>query len=314
MNNLPQGFYVDHLYCFPIGPSGSQEFYYLPTAPSIEVVGNEVKASLLNSDDAAVLALQIIWEADANTIDKAKSEIRNRYPDLSLINLNVANLRGVTATLNINKNGKVLHSIGPINTSGPNVFRVALQDTLRASEKEAVLNTFDAGKTGIITITYNSELHLNEVADAEFVGDLAEEVKALAPREVVEKGHWGKKDKVVLTPSPSLQECKDDVNKSIANKSLIIQHKNSANVSQQAKDTVSQELINDIAQRIFSKIKQMGKNAQYMSSFAISIKKTEPESIKFDLNNSYDLEETITTNGGQKLIKNSSTSIPEPKR
>ncbi|MCG7564562.1 hypothetical protein [Pseudoalteromonas sp. McH1-42] len=304
MNNLPIGFYVDNLYCFPVGPSGSQRFCYLPTTPRIEVLGNEVKARILNSDDAAVLALQIVWEADTDTIEKAKSEIKNRYPELSFINLSLADFRGVTATLNINKNDKVIYSIGPINTSGPDMFRAAFQDTLKSAEKEAVLNAFNTGESGVITIVYDGYLKLNEIADAEFDGDLATEIKALAPREVEEKGKgfFSKKHKI-LTPSPSLQECKDAVGKAIENKSLIIQHKDSANVSKKAKDTVIQEIINDISQCVFTKIEEVGKNSQYISSYCCRIKKTKAESVKFNLKKSYDLVGTISESRGRDIIE-----------
>lgn len=314
MANLPEGFYVDNLFCFPVGsktPEGFQNFNYLPIAPKIEIVGGEIKASLLNSDMAAVLSLQLLWEADPVLIDKAKTIIGERYPNLINSSLEVADMSNLTATLKISDQGKELHNIGPKQTSGAKSYRVAFQDTLLKSEKKVVLKAFE-GDSKILTITYQGTLKLNEVAEITVSTDLADELKGLAPREVVEKSFFGKRTS--WTSMPGLYTCQESVEEAMKKGKLNLIENHSANISSEKKERIKQELLSFLAEKLYSKIGQLGNDAQYMSSFKINETKSKPEEVSFDLNITYDLVDTIIGSGRRSLIKTSDSNIPEPSR
>lgn len=196
--DLPQGFTVGDLYIFPIGPPTSGNFGYIPAKPAIESDDTSLKASMMSSPVAAVLSLQVVLQAAPDAVDAGRSAIAERYPDVDPenISLSAAQIDESTVSLTVvGANGNV-HTFGPNVTAGPDSYRVVFNQTLTASEKLAAIDAF-RGKSGVLKLTFEGTLTLDESVSVEIAGDLAEEAKALAPQPPEEKkssgGFFGKK-------------------------------------------------------------------------------------------------------------------------
>ena len=317
MPDLPQGFYVGDIYCFPTGPQGAGTFGYIPGLPAIEFVDGSVKASLLSSPAAGVLSLQAVWTADPQAIEAVEKEIRNRYPEVATIDLGVADLSDTMASLTVTNANGAAFTFGPSETSGPDAFRVVFSETLTAAEKLAAISAF-RGQAGVLQLCYRATLTLRETATAELAGDLAEAVKALAPKTPEKKpgGFFGfkKEPDPPSPPPPNLAACTAELERALSSGKLRITRSDTPNSSAAARQQTETALRGNAAKMVYDKLVQMGPDAVYMSSFALRQKTTAPENVSYQVSRTSDPAAWLAQNGGGQLIAEAGAVMPEPNR
>src|SRR5262249_22681436 len=139
-----------------------------------------------------------------------------RYPDVEP-DLRAVELTDSTATLSVNGDDGTAHTIGPNPTSGPDSYRVVFQETMTAAEKRAAISAFH-GKSGVLKIAYAGTIELRETVTVEIGGDLAAELKALAPKKPQPSsgGFFHKKKDPPPPPPPDLDACAAAVDRALA--------------------------------------------------------------------------------------------------
>jgi hypothetical protein len=315
VSDLPQGFYVGNLYCFQIGKQGAATFGYLPGPPRIESVGGRAKASLLSSPEAGVLSVQSVWTADPHEVEAAQREIIGRAPEAGSVTLRVAPLSGTRASLTLSGADGTADTFGPNASSGPDAFRAVFSETLTRSQKEAAIGAF-RGQTGVLQLQYEGLLELEEVSRAELSGDLAEEMKALAPKqaEVKPGGRFGRKPDPEPLPPPDPAACAQAVERAIRNQQLTIVHADTPNVSSAARQKVDEALRQAAARLLHAKLEQLGADAAWMASFSIRQEAQELERVSFRVSGTCDPAEWLARNGGSQLVTGTIPFISDPKR
>lgn len=314
--DLPEGFYVGDLYCFPIGSPEGGNFGYIPGPPAVEAEEGNVKASLLASPVAAILSLQAVWQAEQAAVDAAEEAIRERYPNAGSINLQVAELTDTTASLTVTGANGMTHTFGPNETSGPDSYRVVFSGTLNSAEKLAAISAFH-GQPGVLTLTYSGMLALRETTTVELSGDLADEVKALAPKKEEKKSirfFVKKKDPEPPPPPPDLAACAAAVQKALSSGRLQMIRTDTPNVSDALRSKVETGLLNNVAARLLDKLVQMGEDAIYLSSFAIRQKASDGEQVRFQVSRVADPAGWFAQHGGGRLVTEAGAVIAEPER
>ncbi|NHZ93154.1 hypothetical protein F2P45_29700 [Massilia sp. CCM 8733] len=313
MNQLPQGFYVDALYCFPVGPDGGT-FAVLPAPPTIDTTEGSPGPALLASAAGAALSLQSVWRAEASDLDAVLASIAQRYPQLGAVTLTSAELSDVTATLTLHADAQAAHVIGPQPASATAANRAVFSDTLTTREKEAALRAF-RGEAGLLTLTYAGTLTLDEVAGVEITGDLAAALHSLAPKAAPQSGGWfGKKKDSPPPAPPTMAACGAAVRAAVAAGQLCVASHDTPNVSQQARDDATAALFATLADTLFDRLKQMGADAVYMKTFPVKVGKQGLERATFLVGGSADLGQWFAGHDGARLITDTASSIAEPRR
>jgi hypothetical protein len=323
--DLPKGFYAGDLYVFPMGPPASGNFGYIPAKPSIEAAGGNLKAALLSSPAAGVLSLQAVLQAPPDAVDAARQAIPDRYPeaDPENIGLSPAQLDDTTGSLTVvGTNGKA-QTFAPKETAGPDSYRVVFSETLTAPEKLAAIGAF-RGQSGVLKVAIQGTLTLDENVAVEISGDLAEQVKALAPKPPPEEkkpgggGFWGKKKDPDPPPPPAsvpdLAACAAAVDSAIAKGGLKISIVRSPNVSDALARKVEADVRQSVAQKLLGKLKQMGADAIYLSSFSIQQKAGDSERATFQIVREADPAESLGQQAGGRLVTEAGAPIAEPNR
>ncbi|NHZ33345.1 hypothetical protein [Massilia rubra] len=314
MNQLPQGFYVDALYCFPVGPDGGGNFAVLPGPPTIETSQDSAKPALLASANGAVLSLQSVWRAEASDLDAVLASIAQRYPKLGAVTLTSAELSDVTATLTLHADAQAAHAIGPQPASATAANRAVFSETLTTSEKAAALRAF-RGEAGVLTLKYEGTLTLDEVARVEISGDLAAALQSLAPKAAPASGGlFGKKKESPPPAPPTLAACGAAVRAAVAAGQLSVANHDTPNVSQEARDDATSALFATLADTLLAKVQQMGADAIYMKSFPVKVGKQGLERATFLVGGSADLGQWFADHDGARMITETASSIPEPRR
>jgi len=316
MLDLPEGFYSGDLYCFPLGPASAGHFAYIPGAPRVETDQGKAKASLVSSPAAGVLSLETVWQPDPAALAAAEAEIRSRYPEADAIRLEAAAFQDAAATLRVTPANGAAITVGPNPASGLASNRVVFQAALTAGEKLAAISAFHS-QPGALELRYEATLQLRESATAELIGDLAGELKALAPKppEPKSTGFFGKKkDPAPPPPPPDLAACAAGVERALTSGKLKLARADSPNASAAAKQKTETNLRRAAAKALFDKLTQMGADAAYVSSFAIRLKATEPETVAYRVSRAADPAEGLARNGGGKLISQAGAPLPEPSR
>jgi hypothetical protein len=315
MTDLPQGHYVGELYYLPVGLPKDGEFAFVPGSPGIEIEQGAVKASLLSSPDGAMVSVQAVWQADDSALETVRADIASRYPNAGEIRLEAAPLSDVTATLTIGSASGVLHTVGPNQASGMPANRVVFSETLTAAEKLETINAF-RGKPGVLVLDYAGTLSLDESATVEIAGDLADVVKSLAPKPVEQKsgGFFSRKKDPPPPVPPTLDMCATALKDAIASGQLRIASMDTPNVSASVRAKAADELRATLAKMLFDKLQQMGADAIYLTSFPVSLKKSIPESVTFQISRTVDLGMWFAQNGGDRLVAEAGAPIPEPPR
>jgi hypothetical protein len=302
-----------------MGPPDSGNFGYIPGKPSIELADGSLKASLLSSPAAAVLAFQAVLQASQDAVDAAQNAIPNEYPDAGSVSLSPAQLDDTTASLTVAPTNGNAHTFGPNTTAGPDSYRVVFSETLTSAEKLAAIGAF-RGQAGVLKLTFEGTLTLDESASVESAGDLAEEAKALAPKKPEEKksggGFFGKKKDPDPPPAPppDLAACAAAVDRAIAGGRLKLTVVRTPNVSDALARKVESAVRASAAQKLLDKLVQMGADAIYISSFAIRQKLSDSERISFRIERDADPAELLEKNGGGRLVTEAGAPISEPER
>ena len=313
MSESPTGFQAGELSCFADGSPDDGSFRYLPGPPGIETVDGETQLNLLNSPAAGVLSLQAIWLADPAVADRAEAAIRERYPDVDDIDLRIAALADTTATLRITDAHGHTQTFGPANTSGPDTYRVIFNETLTSAEKQTVLAAFH-GQTGVLLLDYQGTLELDERVKAELSGDLADEVRALVPKKPKSGlgGLFGKTPPP--PPPPSLDACLSGVERALESGKLKLLFSNTPNASASTRDKVGTALRKKAASLLCNQLQALGYDAIAMSSFPVSLKASEPETVTFQVRRTLDLADWFVRHGNPRLITEAGAPLSEPDR
>lgn len=312
MSDLPVGFHVGDLYCFRY-QSGDQEFFgYIPGAPRVEMRDGEIKASLMTSPLAAVLSIQAVWLATAEAIEAAENEIRKRFPDAADVSPSIAELSDTTGSLTVTGANGASHTFGPTPTSGSGSYRVVFSQTLTSAEKPAAISALRGG-AGCLSLTFEGTLELNVTATVEMSGDLADEVKFLAPRKPEKSvGFFSRKKDPDPPAPPDLAACAAGIDRAIAAGKLKMSRFREPNVAEEIWRKVETTLLKTAAAMLHDKIVEMGENAMYLSSFAIQKAASESELLTWHVSRSADPGTWFAQHGGGRLITDTGVAIPEP--
>jgi hypothetical protein len=314
MTDLPEGFYAGDLYCFRYGSADDGGFAYIPGAPRVELRDGDIQASLTTSPVAAALSIQAVWSATPEAVEAAEEEIRKQYPDTADASLAIAEFSDTTATLTVKANG-VEHTFGPEQTSGFGSYRVVFRETLTSVEKQAAISALQ-GESNCLSLTFDGTLDLNETAAAEISGDLADIVKAMAPKKVEKSGGFfsRKKQDVEPPPPPDLAACAVSIDDAIRAGTLKLTRMGSPNVSEAVWQTIETELRENATEMLRNKVIEMGVNASDISSFGIEKKSSKPQQATFHVSRTSDVGSWFARHGGAQLIRDAGAAIPEPDR
>ena len=315
--DLPEGFYAGELYCYRHGPEKDATFGYIPGQPHVEIRSGSPVASLMTSPGAAVLSLEAVWSAAPDALVAAQREIEKRYPNLEQPRLRIAELSDTTASLTINGVDGASFTFGPNPTSGTGSYRVVFSETLKTTEKPAALDAL-RGRAGVLELSYAGTLTLRETVSVRLVGDLAEHLKALAPKKVEKRGggFFGRRRE---SPEPApvfpdLAACAVAVDGALSAARLKITRDETPNVSAALRTKVETELRTSVAQQLVDKIRELGEDAIYMSSFSVDQTTAESEHVRYRITRVADLAACFADNKGAGLIAAAGVAIPEPRR
>ena len=311
MPDQPNGFESGDLYCFPAGPPSDGKFKYIPGSPMLET------ASLMASPAGAQLSLQAVWQAEPEALRTAESAIRARYSDAASVQLQPVEFSKTTASLQIAVPNGGSTTIGPNPTSGMSAQRVVFNDRLTAAEKAAAISAFK-GQSGILTLTYQGTLETRESSTVKISGDLAADLKRLAPKppEKSSGGGWFSKKKDPDPPPapPDLAACAAALDSAISSGRLKLTRVDTPNVSEATKRKAESAVRDKVAKLLFDKLQQMGADAVYVNSFPITWESPEGENVTFQISRSADLGVWLGRNGGSKLVSEVGAPIEEPRR
>lgn len=191
---------------------------------------------------------------------------------------------------------------------------MVFSETLTSAEKAAALNAL-RGQSGCLSLTFEGTLELTETATIEMSGELADEVKLLAPKKPEKSGGlFSRKKDPAPPPPPDLAACAAGIDRALATGKLKMARAGTPNVSGAALRKVETILLNSAAEMLRDKIVEMGENATYMSSFAIKKKASESEDVTFRITRSADPGNWFAQHGSGRLITDAGVAIPEPKR
>jgi hypothetical protein len=313
MPNLPKGFYAGELYCFPTGLPSEGTFRYIPGPPRVEIEAGTLKAALLTSPAGGVLSLQAVWQADPAAVDAALNELREHYPDVEP-DLRVIELADSIATVTLSADNGTAHTIGPNPTSGPDSYRVVFQETITSAEKQAAISAFH-GKSGVLKIAYAGTLELQESVTIQVSGDLAAELKTLAPKKPESSGgFFHKKKDPPPPPPPDPEACAAAIDRALAAGSLTITRTESPNVSPSTTSAVEAAVKKSVAKLLQDRLLQLGWDAEFMSSLSVSQSASGRDDVTFSITGEADAGEWLAQHGGPALVADAGAAIAEPSR
>ena len=314
MSDLPEGFYAGDLYCFRYGSENDGGFAYIPGPPRVELRDGDIQASLMTSPAAAALSIQAVWSATPEAVEAAEEEIRKQYPDIADASLTIAEFSDTAATLTVTANGAE-HTFGPVQTSGFGSYRVVFRETLTSVEKQAAISALQ-GQPDCLGLTFDGTLDLSETAAVEMSGDLADEVKSLAPK-MVEKsrGFFSRKQQEIESqPPPDLAACAASIDDAITAGTLKLTRMGSPNVSEAVWQEIEMELRENATEMLLDKVVEMGVNASEISSFCIEKKASKSQQATFHASRTSDVGSWFAGHGGAQVIRDAGAAIPEPDR
>src|SRR5271157_2623423 len=194
MENRPEGFFLRDIYCVPYGMPEDRRFYALPGKPRVELDGDgEPRAFLMKSPGSAQVSVQAVW-----TVEEA---------DMEEFTLEVAPLADVSASLVVTGKGGET-TFGPVPALGADPQRVSFLESVADACGPDVDAAFQ-GRCGQLSIRYSGKLRLAEEVRVTIQGDLAEDVKALAPEKPKGTGWslFGHKEPPPPPPPPDRRKC-----------------------------------------------------------------------------------------------------------
>jgi len=308
MRDLPQGFQVAELYCFPQGESG-REFAYVPGGPRIELQDDGRPAvGLLSAPPVNVLSTQTVWSAEPAALGAVVREIQARY-GVADARVRMADLSDATATLTVRRADGTGQSFGPQPTSGMEPYRAAFSEHLNAAELDAAHAAL-AGRSGLLTIIYNATLTVRESLAAQIDGDLAEDLKALSPKPVEKKKPLfglGKKPEPPVVPAPDLAACAARVEDALAAGRLTMTTTATPNASAALRSRIETALRAGVTRYLCDQLSAVGEDAQYVSSLAVRKAENGVEDVHYSVERSVDVGAWLASHGGS----GASTNAPQ---
>lgn len=319
MTDLPHGFeFGDGAFCVVTGAPEARDFAYIPGPPRIELgSGDRPQASLLDSDEAAVLSLQCVWDLEDGTA-ALRDEITTRYPEAQSVFPDIIEFDSVTGALQIDGDTVA----GPKDSSGTKPYRVVLQETLGGAAKTALVAGFD-GTPGKIVVRYTGTFTLNAAVKAGISGNVAPAFKVLVPPsgdEGKNKGDgggwfgWGKKhDKPAPKPPVvDLDDCAAQVEALLGSGDLVLKVDADPNAPDALTEKLTAEVKTMAARDILQSIEQMGADAASITDYGIDHSQRGSDTQSYSVTRSADLGVWFAANNGRALVSMSPSSIPTP--
>jgi hypothetical protein len=306
MRDLPAGFQVGELYCFPQGESG-REFAYVPGSPRIELQGDGRPAvGLLSAPPVNVLSTQTVWSAEAAELDAVVREIEARY-HVADARVRMADLSDATATLAVRRSDGTGQSFGPQPTSGMEPHRAAFSEHLTTADVDAVRAAL-AGRSGALTIVYRATLIVHESLATQIDGDLAEDLKALAPKPVEKKKPLfglGQKPEPTAVPAPDLAACAARVDDALAAGRLSLTTTATPNASSELRSRIETALRSGVARYLYDQLSAVGEDAQYVSALAVHKSENGVEDVHYSLERTLDVGAWLAGHAGSGALTSS---------
>ncbi len=316
MENLPNGFRIGELYCVPHGVAGDR-FLVIPGNPRIELdPHNKPKAVLMNSPDAAVLSLQAVWTVERNELDAVRNEIGKRYPGLGDYGLEIAPLQEVTASLEVGGPDGETVRFGPQQASGTDTQRVTFSETLAGQAKQAAIDAF-GGREDTLRLTYVGTLNLTEEVAVSASGDLAEDLKALAPKKPKSGGRgWfgSKQDAEKETPKPDVVACLAQVGRAIEAGRLAVAVKATPNASPALRAKAENSVQAMVANDLLRMLGQLGDDAASLTNFTVSHRGGATEPVSYPIVRSLDCGTWFQSHGVSGYIEETTVPLGNPNR
>jgi len=304
MRDLPEGFQVGELYCFPQGESGV-DFAYVPGSPRIELHGDGRPAiGLLTSPSIAVLSTETVWSAEPAALDTVVQEIRARYR-IPHARVRMAELSDATTSLTVRRPDGSGQTFGPQPTSGMEPHRAAFSEHVSTSDLDAVLAAL-RGRSGVLTIVYRATLIVHETVAAQIDGDLAEDLKAVAPKAVEKKKPslfgLGKQPEPTVVPAPDLAKCAARVEDALAAGRLTLTTTATPNASRELRSRIETALRTSVTKHLCEQLSAIGEDAQYVSSLAVRKAENGVEDVHYSIERSLDVGVWLSEHGGPGVV------------
>jgi hypothetical protein len=293
MPDLPDGFEAGPLYCFPVGDEGSGGFAYIPGPPRL--AGERApRANLVDAGGSVFLTMVSVWNATNEQVEAAKAAIALAYPNLPSITLTIVDLADAEAEIRLSPEEGEPASLGPTSSSGAPSYRTVFSEALQGPNASAAAAAFE-GQSGKMSVTYRARLTLQETAAAHLTGDLAAQLKALAPKQ---EERWnsffpGRAPQPPQPPLPTLEACEGAVGEALRAGQLSLVRRDSANAPASLRQSTEANVRRAVAEMLLDRLSRLGADAQYMTSFAINRSVNENTHAEYSIERSADVGEIL---------------------
>jgi hypothetical protein len=294
MDNRPAGFSLRDIDCVPHGLPEGRRFYALPGKPQVELdADGEPRAFLMESPGSAQVVVQAVWTVEEADLEALRVEIRRRHPDIGEFTLEVAPLADVSASLVVTGKGGE-KTFGPVPALGGAPQRVSFMESVADACAADAAEAFQR-RRGHIAIRYSGQLRLEEEVRVTIQGDLAEDIKALAPEKPKSTGWslFGPKEPPPPPPPPDRQKCLEQIGLAIAAGRLKVLPQATTNASPALRARVEEAAREKAADDLARTLKQRGADASDTSRFDVKYQSTDTESNTYEITGVLDLGEWL---------------------
>jgi hypothetical protein len=314
MDNLPTaGFYFEDIYCYPSVPLKERRFECVPSSPIVELAFNGTPiATLLDSPEAAILMVQSIWRVDSETFPRLRQELEKRYPGTRKLDLSLTPFSKVDVTLTVTADNRASHTFGPQPSSGFEPYRAVFSETLTVQEKQAAIAAFN-GRENCLKINYEATWDMMARVRVQVEGDIAEDLKALAPKKTSGWNIFSNKQQS-QDSSVTLEKCRAQVDRSIQAGRLTLTHEATPSASDKLRSEVENEVKNKVANEMLRQIQQLGANAGAITSYSVNHSNQGSEKLRCSVSRSLDIGKWFQSHKSSSPIQYSPAPISNPER
>ncbi len=300
MKERPAGFTIRDIDCIPVGKPGDRRFYALPGKPRVELDDDgRPRASLMMIDSgAAQVSVQAVWTVAAADLDDLRAEIPRHNPGDGEVTLEMAPLSDVTASLVVTGEGGET-TFGPRPALGFDPQRVAFSETVPAAVVPDVARAFEH-QPGHLSIRYSGQLELTEEVDLTIRGDVALDLKALAPQPPKSSGwsFFGPRDPPAPPAPPNRSECLEQVGRAIAAGRLQIDLRATPGASPALRQKVEARCREEVAGELARTLERFGAGARDLTEKSVQFQTKDTESNTYEIAGAIDLGEWLGTQAG----------------